>query len=145
MGCDIHLYLETKHGAAWQATNLYERSISNTFIPVQIYRGRDYRLFGILANVRYQPEAPYYPLSVDKGIPNDVSSTLATEYEAWGDHAHSPGHLTLEELQNADVRHRLLGDRPLQHLLDAINNVASLTHGLPRLPSDIRVVFWFDN
>jgi len=65
MGCDIHTYLEVKHaeGDTWDC-------------EVLIDLGRDYTLFGYLADVRAAVKGGFTP----KGVPKDLSWRTESYY-----------------------------------------------------------------
>lgn len=98
MGCDIHLYVERKVGEIWEACDKWQLdNLENTTVdyPDRFYTGRNYELFAILAGVRNRYDV--YPIVEPRGIPGDVSSNIAQEYESWGFDAHTPSWLTLAE------------------------------------------------
>lgn len=100
MGCDIHLYTEKKKDGkwisisplkyAWGDYDYKKRQLS------QIYDGRDYTLFGWLAQVRTTQESGFEP----KGFPNDSSKEILNIFKRWGRDAHTPNYLTLKELKS---------------------------------------------
>lgn len=60
------------------------------------YSGRNYDLFAILANVRN--DGSWEQVVPLRGFPDDASYQVVEDYEGWGDDAHSPSWITLEEL-----------------------------------------------
>ena len=158
MGCDIHWYSETKKDGKWvcdQANSFekdedpdYEHHNINNF-PNQ---GRDYWLFGLLANVRCDVPYGFAP----KGIPEDISSEVKTIFDEWDSDGHSHSYLTREELKAKLVE---LGPKRAE-LLIASSNVVSMKmvqHHASHLQeiignlcaevpdSDQRIIFCFDN
>jgi hypothetical protein len=101
MGCDIHFFVEKLN------------SESGKWEPVgdegDFYDDRNYRLFGILADVRNgvgfagcDTGDRFNPIAEPRGLPVDVSQTIATEYDEWGDDGHSHSFFTLKELLDYD-------------------------------------------
>lgn len=111
MGCDIHLFTEVKrkinnverwvNSDYWEINPYYrygddkdleyERPLNH----VSIFRGRNYELFGILADVRGVGNPV---ISEPKGLPEDVSDVVKEESDRWGIDGHSHSYLTLREL-----------------------------------------------
>ena len=103
MGCDIHMYVEKR-----EDKNLPWEMDSNHFIMVEEegtedeyaylkevgVTGRDYKLFGILADVR-SDGCIYKP----RGTPNDVSFAIGVEEENIGLDGHTHSWLTLKEFK----------------------------------------------
>jgi len=99
MGCDIHIYTEKKVNGKWinidplkfgyQTDNFDERIVSQT------YHGRNYELFGFLAQVRSLQENGFEA----KGFPSDASKQVKDSFKEWGCDAHTPSYLTLKELR----------------------------------------------
>ena len=99
MGCDIHLSLERKsRDGVWEDANLYTSSGE----MLEFYRGRDYELFGILADVR----RPHHLGSIDvlRGIPDDACKTTKEKFcdDEW---YHSATHYTFQELRNSVLKY----------------------------------------
>lgn len=112
MGCDIHCYVEKRDGSKWVSADRwepceYEPDSGRKTVPYgsRIYSGRNYDLFGILADVRngrgfagIRTGAGFNPISEPKGLPVDVSPEVKAESEGWGCDGHSHSWLTLSEL-----------------------------------------------
>lgn len=128
MGCDIHMVHEVRiypygddrtnrtngkwiNKDTWVANEDYvlypedyehlkDTASAHYEIPYQhrIYRGRNYGLFGILADVRWQ--CPYGPVALPKGVPSDCSYQTMGEIIRYGGDGHSHSYLTLQELEN---------------------------------------------
>ncbi len=71
-----------------------------------IYDGRNYDLFAILADVRngrgfagVKTGDGFNIISDPKGVPSDISSVIAADYEEWMGDAHSASWFTLRELK----------------------------------------------
>ena len=78
MGTDIHLYVEhyNKESKRWENLFLYKKSSEGEFLPVDIYDGRDYDLFGLLAGVRSVID----PFVLPRGVPEDMSCEVSKAY-----------------------------------------------------------------
>lgn len=147
MGCDIHLYSETKKNGQWvadAADSFYEeKEAGDDYAYASMdspYRERNYELFGLLSEGVRRETAHAFP---QQGFPADVSDEVRRVYEpqdGYGD-AHSVSHLTLAELQYKAAELLILGD-PL------LGDLSYLLKALPASeasPEDRRIVFWFDN
>lgn len=108
MGCDIHIHTEIVKNIngteIWVNGDFYQknpvRSFSldgEKFEKVDVFKGRDYRLFSILADVR--SDGNNSSISQPKGLPNDVTEEVQTESDYWGIDGHSHSFLTLDELK----------------------------------------------
>jgi hypothetical protein len=88
MGADIHCYAERrKMDGTWE------------HIPdIDCLSHRSYGKFGFLANVRHYSAVP--PLALPRGLPSDVSLSLANQYEDLEGYAHTPSWLSLSELMS---------------------------------------------
>ena len=64
----------------------------------EFYDGRNYTLFSVLAGVRDYGKVK--PISPPRGMPDDLSTEVADEYEGWGGDAHSASWYSLDELIN---------------------------------------------
>lgn len=121
MGCDIHIFVERKEGDKWVSADkwtpnkYYDPAEPEGEKPLvvdyddRIYRGRNYDLFGILANVRngrgfagIVTGKPFTPISMPKGLPGDVSDEVRSESDYWEGDGHSHSWLTLAELEAYD-------------------------------------------
>lgn len=113
------------------------------------YSNRNYRLFGLLAGVRRDVEAPW---EHHRGIPKDSPIEMLSDdnrigQTRWAGHSHS--HVTLAELKaynwGAIVTHWDETQEPMEHACGWFVN-----HTLPEIeklgdnPEDIRLVYWFD-
>lgn len=122
MGCDIHMHVECKHDGVWKRHN------------VEIYDGRDYELFGILAGVR----GILTPISYPKGLPVDVSNEVLQDHDFWEDSGrHSASWLTFDDVWNS----RLYYDN---HSFQRIA-FDMLRIQREKQAEDVRIVFWFDS
>lgn len=96
MGTDIHLYVEhyNKESKRWDSLSLYKKSSEDKFFPVDIYDGRDYELFGLLAGVR----SIIAPFVFSRGVPDDMSCEVSKAYGD-GQYYHTPTWYDWCELQ----------------------------------------------
>jgi hypothetical protein len=118
MGCDIHCYAEVKKGQKWVKVGrvfvnpYYDEKRKDKWNKPktdQPYQGRNYNLFGILADVRNGRGVAgcdlgdgFVPIDSPRGIPNDVSDSVQGLFNGWGGDAHSDSYFTLEELLRYD-------------------------------------------
>lgn len=124
MGCDIHLVAQKRVSGQWEAINRvipneYSEGENDKFTLERLFDDRNYRLFGMLANVRnghgfagVDTGDPFVFISEPRGYPEDfktkdtVDSILSGEETdeylgLWmGDHSHS--WLGLQELIDYD-------------------------------------------
>lgn len=139
MGADIHYYTETETETGWKLDQIcywdeeydgsYElMSVSNE----EIYIGRDYQLFGLLAGVRTE-----HPNQFDvKGFPDDASELLEMLYMYWDSDAHSASYLDYDELKDKLKEFKNIKPySPEEKIKEIVSN----------MNKDQRLVFWFDN
>jgi hypothetical protein len=96
MGCDIHIYVESKEDGKWK----HAQGLVDGEVPYgdQLYHGRNYTLFGFLAGVRESDKQHFNA----KGFPEDASKEVKKIWdEVKGDY-HTPSYLTLKELQGVN-------------------------------------------
>lgn len=93
MGCDIHLRVEILEDDKWVDGNLYTADKD----LVEFYNGRDYNLFGILADVRNE----HFMGAIDepRGLPNDAIAFHIEDLENCD--YHSQTYFTYQELLRA--------------------------------------------
>lgn len=99
MGCDIHFYVEKKNPEGkWESADTWKREYGMLDVPNEkaFYDGRNYDLFGMLADVRNGTHGEEYtPISNDlKGVPADASAG----YKKAGEDGHSHTWYLLSEL-----------------------------------------------
>lgn len=114
MGCDIHFYVENRVSGVWQSADKWtpnkyagdegEPPLSLDYKD-RFYSGRNYNLFGILANVRngrgfagINTGDGFVPISEPRGLPEDVSEQVGAESDRWDVDGHSHSWLTVAEL-----------------------------------------------
>lgn len=154
MGCDIHCRTEYYIPAVgkWFDMDLYLRKlgdkdgeVSEEFSVVPVFTSRNYRLFGILAGVRYDhPDK----ISDPRGIPNDCCQSVIDDIEIWEGDSHSHSYYTLKELMNANVKECPSFDLLIRAIQQRYFDVVHYRHpvGLTDSALDkIRLVFWFDS
>lgn len=145
MGCDIHTYVEKKVEGVWQPVEglnpYYEMYPSEQKYVLEgwIYRGRDYGLFSLLADVRNYDDI-IAPLDEPRGVPTDASVHIAKEAKRWGSDGHSHSYFTLSELQAADPETQQQFHQFF--IADTVPKLITLSQGDP---DSVRFVFWFDN
>lgn len=119
MGCDIHLHVEVRD----QSGNWSELEGAPS------YRGRNYELFAMLADVRNYGETPgeiseadwlasadhgmlhsdrIDPIDEPRGLPDDVSAAVQQSSDEWGIDGHSHSWFTVEELLSVDWATRMI-------------------------------------
>lgn len=101
MGCDIELYVELRRGDVWrQATPSELLNAGFEDGPEgsdpEIYEGRNYRLFAMLADVRN--DYGIVPIDSPRGIPSGASISPSE----WDCDAHSLSWFTTRELLDYD-------------------------------------------
>lgn len=165
MGCDIHAYAEKKVGDEYREVAM----------PPDWFSGRNYALFGFLANVRnYSAVVPFDQTEVPtekyhstgRGIPNDLSDGVKAQFTYWDADAHSYGWFTLTELLEFDY-HAEMEDRRVTREIKpgwtdggctcAVGEGRKMTYREflgsafftdlehARMRGADRIVFWFDN
>lgn len=121
MGCDIHLFVEkrffryndkNKKDGVWVNADKWSINEYHYLYPDDkesrlhvdrddcFYTGRNYNLFAILANVRN--DYGFIPISMPKGLPDDISPEIKAEANFYGADGHSHSWLTLKELLEYD-------------------------------------------
>lgn len=128
MGCDIHGWVEVKDGEKWVAVK-------------ELKDGqRNYERFALLAGVR---ERDYYNKNgaAPKGIPVDVSETVAYHIKQWGYDGHSHSYLPLVDaakifLETDPNPTDFAKEYPASEYFDFEDDDNI---------ENARLVFWFDN
>jgi hypothetical protein len=111
MGCDIHVFSEVKktiNGIEtwvncddWRYNPYYNSEDPDGESKMEInpiYRGRNYDLFAVLADVRNYGDTKY--ICQPKGLPEDVSQIIKNESDRWSSDGHSHSWFTLKELKD---------------------------------------------
>lgn len=151
MGCDIYLYVEhyNKESKLWENLFLYKKSSEGEFLPVDIYDGRDYELFGLLAGVR----SMIAPFVFPRGVPDDMSCEVSKAYGD-GQYYHTPTWYDWCELQAYerifdneydDEDDTISLCERLNGFMNDIEKVLNAYDIYYPKPGDIRIVMWFDS
>lgn len=156
MGCDIHLYVEVKKNGKWKSADEWKKDEDGYVSTVDpIYRGRNYDLFAVLANVRNgygfagRPTGEgFNPISHPKGTPKDVSDEVRSKIEDMDSDGHSHSWLTVKELLDFDWAQKTMAYGSSDTY--AAHCGKFFTESIPKLqslgdPEDVRIVFFFDN
>ncbi len=148
MGCDIHAHIEVKLNGKWEY-----------YSPLAIWRS--YATFAKMANVRNWGGGPR-PLSLPKGLPNDVTlmTKLHSDYYGIDGHSHSwlglnkiiklleffesekikkpwGSHCEDDKYKRSDFGVWLFGG--------SISGLKKYPDDYPKELEDVRMVFWFDS
>lgn len=156
MGCDIHHYIEIRKDK-WEVyeweylcracgkNGQPEKYSDGTYVidyekmwnhPLEI--GRNYSLFGILANVRngygfagISTGTGFSPISMPSGLPKDVSLEVKRESDNWGVDGHSHSYLTLQDLIDYDwnqitIRSGVVNSKEYKDFLKMAGQIAGL-------------------
>ena len=109
MGCDIHMYVETRKNDKWNKVGPTWKMEYWDGLSDEPYEGRNYRLFGLLANVRNgygfagcDTGNAITPIDMPRGLPADVSYQIQKISDNWGEDGHSHSWFTLKELLDVD-------------------------------------------
>jgi hypothetical protein len=138
MGCDIHGWVELKHGGKWVAVSEL----------TELGKARNYTRFEALAGVRAGPDCKIEP----RGLPDDVSDTVRYHVYRWGRDAHSHSHLPLEYAAEIFRQTEWVpgpeDPPPSWRVSDAMRDPLYGYFNYSRAGGDqreARLVFWFDN
>ena len=119
MGCDIHVFVESRarrddDDGTWYNRDHFtinygyevgrEFELGAMYEQVPIYNNRNYDLFALLAGVR--SSSNIVPIDEPRGIPDDVCEFIQSEFDKWHDDAHTPSFFTLAELKEASFKHK---------------------------------------
>lgn len=109
MGCDIHICVEKRTDYGWEVVEGKSQWSGEMVVEGWLYSGRNYSLFAILANVRngygvagVDTGDGFVPISMPRGLPDDVSRDVRARVGYWGPDGHSHSWLTLRELEEFD-------------------------------------------
>lgn len=118
MGCDIHVFVEKYElledgELGWKQIpppriELFKNADGSPYMGDYWYFGRNYLLFGWLADVRNEMSwgtSRVEPLSEPRGLPDDVSKSIWEESQGWGIDGHSHTYYTLREMVQAMEKH----------------------------------------
>lgn len=154
MGCDIHMYVEKLQNEEQQdfedkkpwreiyrpVQRIFSDNISAWDINYYGYENRNYTLFAILAGVRNYKD--WEPIHEPKGIPDDCSPFVLSEYKDWDTDGHSHSWFTLQELLDYDWGQI---SEVKKYCSPFIDTTIERLKELGEVYENIRIVFWFDN
>jgi len=89
MGCDIHSHAERLVEGKYQ-----------TIAGLKPFDWRQYGMYGFLAGIRNYSGVT--PISERRGMPDDASQDVLSDFDSWGVDAHSPSWLSVAELAAFD-------------------------------------------
>lgn len=136
MGCDIHMFIETRVNGHWESNG------KRLGVP------RNYRLFSLLGlegrntyDIEPLQKSPYK-------LPDDVSDAVLNEWLEYKLDHHSPGWLTSEMLEGVDLD-KVVVDTSWNGVRVTLTR-KELLHTIPNFDiiyskRDVRFVFFFDN
>lgn len=121
MGCDIHLYVERLNNGVWEACDNwkvskdeYDSGRKVVDYDSYFYKGRNYDLFSILANVRngygfagVPTGEGFIPISMPRGVPGDCCKEYKDEVANWDCDGHSHSYITVAEIMSYDWTQRI--------------------------------------
>lgn len=120
MGCDIHFYVEKLVNGQWVAADKFQRGDAEDgtddakgYLHIvdhkEMYQGRNYDLFAILADVRngsgfagIKTGEGFVPISMPRGVPDDASPEYKEISDDMDCDGHSHSYFTLRELLDYD-------------------------------------------
>ena len=118
----------------WELDDHYDDEIPSWECGEKFYSGRNYHLFGILAQVRTWDTSE--SISEPKGIPDDASYAYKVMCNQWDGDSHSHSYFTLEELLEVDWV-----SKDLKWFEGTIEKMKSVDPD----PKKVRCCFFFDN
>lgn len=167
MGCDIHTYVEVKQGGEWK----FVKPEFPSWHGDPVYSPFDNRNYGVFSFLGL-PDRNYgriTPLASLRGFPRGASKEVKEKKRRWEVVGHSSSWFTVEELLSVNYDEiiedrrctRQLGPKywsgaetcevgegeklPLrQYLGESFFKDLEILKGLGS-PSDVRIIFWFDN
>jgi hypothetical protein len=109
MGCDIHMYVEYKksvnNNLVWVNGDYFKpnpyfkaNEDENQFSRMELHGYRNYELFSTLAGVRDYTNK-IVPVAEPRGLPEDCTEYVNSEFERWNSDGHTHSWLTLKELK----------------------------------------------
>ena len=143
MGCDIHIHTEVlRSGKWWWMDKHWLDPFDMRMDHEEIWEGRNYVLFEILAGVRAGYGSREYEQIADRrGLPSDLSAEVAKLAEGWRNDGHSHSWLSLHDLEAyAEGKKERL--REVTDFFDVV--IPKLQEMSPYSPHAARIVFWFD-
>ena len=96
LGCDIHLHCEYKDDSGWHnCDNHIWNDKTESYEFEDLYWGRNYDLFDILAGVRSNE---FSRIDDPRGLPKDMSAKTKEYADEWKGDGHSYSYITMREL-----------------------------------------------
>jgi hypothetical protein len=157
MGCDIHICTEIEKDNKWHIADkikLIEEEWQSDlylhapfYVEKEIYEGRNYNLFSILAGVRGWSPPPIPP----RGFPDDLSDEVQEMVDF--NFEHTACWLSLKDLQSikwyrqsdkAHLRH-FFEQRGNRSYNTTMNKLKRIQKNNKLKPEQVRIVFWFDS
>jgi len=167
IGCDIHFFTErwtsdnkyegpkdlaedrdskleeilenTESNYRWVSADTWSKD--DSWYADEIYNGRNYYLFSILADVRNSGGVE--PIDYPRGIPEDLSSGYKYAVDRWDGDGHSHSYFTLDELLNFDWLEYQEDDKV--GWLDGFMKTIETMKSIDPDPKNVRCCFFFDN
>lgn len=125
MGCDIHCCWETQEpDGSWVSRDEWTEEDYGPRLKTELLGDRNYRLFGMLANVRngygfagVDTGDAVVPIHDPRGAPADASPEVRRFIDGWGADGHTHSWATLGELLSYDLTRSVLerGTLSLRH------------------------------
>lgn len=188
MGCDIHMYSEKLKRSWSQPTKIkwipFDFFRYNSYYPERnddeiwerefdvdpIYSERNYHLFSLLANVRNYGDR-IEPFSEPRGVPDDLSDFVKSEYDKWDGDGHSYSWFSFGELFNLYKGYNWSEEESyskssLEEIIETLFSKICKEYYYPKnvmtldnvhkiyeellgtnidIYNEIRIIFWFDN
>jgi hypothetical protein len=167
MGCDIHFYVEkwsdgTYDGPSsllenrdnkitdivggeksfrWVSADKWTKELDGSWdvdYDDKYYKGRNYYLFSILADVRNY-EDKNMAIQPPRGVPKDVSDGVSYILKRWEGDYHTPSFYGLHELLNVDW------SKYEEEWLEEFKGTIEKMKLVDSNPLNVRCVFFFDN
>lgn len=156
LGCDIHTYKEFKINGEWVTGDTWREYYGFSEPVEEIYDGRNYHLFGLLAGVRAYRYAydPIHPVLEPKGLPDDICKEVKQANKERDEDWHSHSWLTISEIKALPWfkwtvwREYHDSEGYFNGHLDFIRRILAFEKEAQQrgLSGDeARMVFWFDN
>lgn len=169
MGTDIHVMVEryNRKENKWENVSIYTKSSNGEFKVVDIYIGRNYHLFGMLAGVRGSYDETLVGL---RGLPDDISDDVKKYWDDYSDCWHSATWydycelrayedtmkkldkcmkelvlLRSEDSECDDLDDDISGYDCLNDFMNSIRFVMDAYKIWYPCPGEVRVIVWFDS
>lgn len=144
MGADIHMYVEKKKDGEWKGVlgpDPYADFKNEGFVDwvdSWIYKGRNYELFALLADVRN--DGSIEPIENPRNLPEDITDFVNRHAENWEADGHSHSYFYLSDLLTIEEKTWIeIDDWFYENVIGKLR----LLEG--EVKDSVRIVFWFDN